>query len=121
MRESGAVADAEEWSGFVVEFGFFDGHIFEFTGLEDFAAFETLHEFCIFLAGDNLHARVLTLCHGGFSRELDWVGGHNPVCYFRPERARLSPELAVFLALPGHLSSAERELSIPGLLGGRAS
>src|SRR5277367_5405910 len=61
-------------SGFVVELGFFDGHIFEFTGFEDFAAFQTLHEFGVFLASNNLHARVLTWGHGGFSRDRTAVG-----------------------------------------------
>jgi hypothetical protein len=63
-----------KWSGFLIEFGFFDAHVFEFTGFEHLAAFETFHEFGVFLAGDDLHARVLTLCHGGFSREVAAVG-----------------------------------------------
>jgi hypothetical protein len=38
---------------------FFDAHVFEFTGLEYFAAFEALHELGIFFAAYDLHARML--------------------------------------------------------------
>jgi hypothetical protein len=50
-------------SGFVGQFGLFDGHVFEFAGFEDVAAFETLNEFGVFFAGHDLHTRVLTFWH----------------------------------------------------------
>jgi len=65
---------AGKGSGFLIEFGFFDAHVFEFTGFEHLTAFETFDEFGVFLAGDDLHTGVLTLCHGGFSREVAAVG-----------------------------------------------
>ncbi len=37
----------------------FDAHVLEFAGFEDLAAFQTLNEFGIFVAADDLHARVL--------------------------------------------------------------
>jgi len=39
------------------------GHVLEFTGLEDFAAFEAFHEFSVFFPGHDLHARMLALSH----------------------------------------------------------
>jgi hypothetical protein len=56
---------------FLVEVGFFDRHVFEFTGFEDFAALEALDEFGVFLTGNDLHARVFTRCHGWFFRETE--------------------------------------------------
>jgi hypothetical protein len=38
---------------------FFDIHVFEFAGLEDFAALLALDELRILVSADNLHARVL--------------------------------------------------------------
>jgi hypothetical protein len=38
---------------------FFDVHILEFAGLENFAAILAFHEFGILIAADNLHAKVL--------------------------------------------------------------
>src|SRR5580658_1616559 len=38
---------------------FLDAHVFEFARLEDFAALEALHELSVFLAADDLHARML--------------------------------------------------------------
>jgi hypothetical protein len=38
---------------------FFDAHVLEFAGLEDFAALEALHELGVFFAAHDLHARVL--------------------------------------------------------------
>ena len=43
--------------GFVFSF-FLDAHVFEFAGLEDFAALEALHELSVFIAADDLHARM---------------------------------------------------------------
>jgi hypothetical protein len=51
-------------SGFVVQFGVFDDHVLKLTGFEDVAALQAFDEFGVFLAGDNLHTRVLTLIHG---------------------------------------------------------
>ena len=50
-------------SGFFGLRSLFDGHILEFTGLKDVAAFETLDVLGVLIAADNLHARVLTLIH----------------------------------------------------------
>ena len=36
----------------------FDAHVFELTRFEDLAALQTFHEFSIFLAADDLHARM---------------------------------------------------------------
>jgi hypothetical protein len=38
---------------------FFDAHVLEFAGLEDFAAFETFHELGVFIAAHDLHPRML--------------------------------------------------------------
>ena len=43
----------------VAEFGFLDGHVLEFAGLEDIAAFLALDVLGIFVAGNDLYARVL--------------------------------------------------------------
>jgi hypothetical protein len=37
-----------------------DAHILKFAGLEDFPAFEALHELGIFVAAHDLHAGMLT-------------------------------------------------------------
>jgi hypothetical protein len=47
---------------------FFDGHVFELAGLEDFTTFETLYEFRILVTGDDLHARVLAFIHCCFAQ-----------------------------------------------------
>ncbi len=38
---------------------FFDGHVSKLAGLEDLATFSTLDELGVFVARDDLHARVL--------------------------------------------------------------
>jgi hypothetical protein len=38
---------------------FFDAHVLEFAGFEDFAALKAFHELGVFLAAHDLHARVL--------------------------------------------------------------
>jgi hypothetical protein len=50
-------------SGFLVQFGLFDIHVFEFAGLEDLAALQAFHKFGVFFAGHNLHTRVLACLH----------------------------------------------------------
>jgi hypothetical protein len=47
-------------SGFVLQLGFFDGHVFEFTGVKNFAAFQAFHELRVFVAGYDLNTRVFT-------------------------------------------------------------
>jgi hypothetical protein len=93
---------------FLVEVGFFDGHVFEFTGFEDFAAFEALDEFGVFLTGNDLHARVFTRCHGWFFREtelkLEVIIRIASSCPSGQDLAGIG----VFLALSGRLSSTER-------------
>jgi len=49
--------------GFVGQFGLFDGHVFEFAGFEDVAAFQALNEFGVLFAGHDLHTRVLAFWH----------------------------------------------------------
>jgi hypothetical protein len=53
----------EKESGFVCQFGFFDGHVFEFAGFEYLAAFQAFNKFGVFFAGHDLHTRVLAFCH----------------------------------------------------------
>jgi hypothetical protein len=50
----------EAASGFVLQLGFFDGHVFEFTGVKNFAAFQAFHELRVFVAGYDLNTRVFT-------------------------------------------------------------
>ena len=50
-------------SGFVSQFGLFDGHVFEFAGFENLAAFEALNKFGVFFAGHDLNTRVLAFWH----------------------------------------------------------
>jgi hypothetical protein len=47
-------------SRFVLQLGFFDGHVFEFTGVKNFAAFQAFHELRVFVAGYDLNTRVFT-------------------------------------------------------------
>lgn len=54
----------EKSSGFVLQPGIFDHHVFELAGFEDVAALQAFDEFGIFLARHNLHTRVLALIHG---------------------------------------------------------
>jgi hypothetical protein len=51
-----------------------DGHIPELAGLEDIAAKFAFHELRIFVAGDDTHARVLTLWLHAGSRARGAVG-----------------------------------------------
>src|ERR1700733_5929131 len=50
-------------SRFVFQPGVFDHHVLKLTRFEDVAALRAFDEFGVFLAGHNLHARVLTLIH----------------------------------------------------------
>lgn len=55
-----------DWTSDVfAELGFFDVHVLEFAGIKDFATLQAFHEFCVFIAGNNLHTRVLTFLHAG--------------------------------------------------------
>jgi hypothetical protein len=45
-------------SGLILQLGLFDGHVFEFTRLENLATFQALYVFRIFVAGHNLHTWV---------------------------------------------------------------
>jgi hypothetical protein len=54
MRE----ATAGSHSGFILQLGLFDGHVFEFARLENLATFQALYVFRIFVAGHNLHTWV---------------------------------------------------------------
>jgi hypothetical protein len=67
-------ADREGWRaklaglGFFVGFPLFDVHVLEFTGFKDLTAFEAFDELGIFVAGNNLDARVPTLLIHGFAQ-----------------------------------------------------
>jgi hypothetical protein len=50
-------------SRFVCQFGLFDGHVFEFAGFENLAAFQAFNEFGVFFASHDLHTRVLAFWH----------------------------------------------------------
>src|SRR4029078_6622678 len=41
----------------------FDDHVLELAGFEDLTAFLAFDELGVFLAGDNLHTRMLARCH----------------------------------------------------------
>jgi hypothetical protein len=53
---------------FVVRRGFFDGHVLEFTGFEDFAALEALNKLRVLFARHDLNTRMLTLLDHLFTR-----------------------------------------------------
>jgi len=46
----------------------FDANVFQFAGLEDLTALQAFHEFGVFVAAYNLHARVLTRSIRGVGR-----------------------------------------------------
>ena len=54
----------------IAQLGFFDVHVFEFAGVEYFAAFEALDVFGIFIAGNDLDTRMFAWSHG-----LTLIGG----------------------------------------------
>jgi len=54
---------------------FFNGHVSEFTGIKDIAAFQALDELCVFFSGHDADARMPTdFLHSGFFGRLfrDW-------------------------------------------------
>ena len=59
---------------------FFSGYVFEFAGVKDLTAFDTLDEFGVLFAGHDLYTRVLTrflmLSIRGSRRRRGW--SHNP-------------------------------------------
>lgn len=46
---------------------FLDAHVLEFTSFENFAAFKTFDELGIFVAADDLHARMLAWWFGAWN------------------------------------------------------
>ena len=62
MRFARWVQEGKE-SGFVRQFGLFDGHVFEFAGFEYLAAFQAFNKFGVFVASHDLHARMLAFWH----------------------------------------------------------
>jgi hypothetical protein len=50
-------------SELVRQLGFFDVHVFEFAGLEDFRAFQAFHELRVLITRDDPHTRVLALAY----------------------------------------------------------
>jgi len=56
---------ARQRSEFVSELRVFDGHVFEFAGLEYLATFKALDIFRVFVARHDAHTGVLALCHVG--------------------------------------------------------
>ena len=53
--------DVRHSSLFVGCFLFLDRHVLQFTGLENVSAFLAFHIFGVFVAGDDLHPRMLAL------------------------------------------------------------
>ena len=51
---------------FVGLFLFLDGHVLQFTGLENVPTFLAFHIFRFFIAGDDLHLRMLALLAADF-------------------------------------------------------
>ena len=105
-------------SGIVRKFCFFDGHVFEFAGFEDFTALQAFDEFFVFLAGHDLHTRVLALCHvTSLLGELGRRGwSHKSGCWislFRAVRG-ISPEFGGILDRLIRLSSPSLDLSVEG-------
>jgi hypothetical protein len=49
--------------GFVFKLRLFNAHVLEFAGLKDLTALQTLYEFKVLIARDDLHPGVLTLVH----------------------------------------------------------
>src|SRR5947208_7171849 len=97
-------------SEFVFEFRVFDGHIFEFAGLEYLATFKALDEFRVFVARHDAHTGVLALCHvasllGNWGRR-DWLhkSGLNSCPSGSGQRRR---KVGGILALVLRLSSLE--------------
>src|SRR5947208_11613713 len=97
-------------SEFVFEFRVFDGHVFEFAGLEYLATFKALEEFRVFVARHDAHTGVLALCHvasllGNWGRR-DWLhkSGLNSCPSGSGQRRR---KVGGILALVLRLSSLE--------------
>jgi hypothetical protein len=95
-------------SKLLFQLGFFNVHVFEFAGVEDLSAFETLDELAFFIAGDHSNTRVLTISHLAFSLgELATAGlkvikrGNHPG---RRDQVKI-PEIGRILAPPLLLSS----------------
>jgi cysteine desulfurase len=99
-----------------LQFGLFDVHVFEFTGLKDLAALHAFYELGVFFAGNDLDARVLALAHIdllGRLRRTGWTHRFRSL-WRAPGIALLggsSPELAVFLAVRVELSSRKMDTS----------
>jgi hypothetical protein len=93
-----------------LQLGFFDIHVSEFAGFEDFAALQALDEFGIFFAGHDLDTRVLARRHGillrGFLR-TGWTHRFRSGAPNFPKPAASLAELAVFLAGTIQLSSTK--------------
>ena len=60
----------------VVLRAFFNAHIFEFAGLEDFAALKAFHEFGIFVPAHNLHPWMFAGLLAGVRRARKRRRGH---------------------------------------------
>jgi hypothetical protein len=87
---------------------FLDAHVLEFAGFENFTALETLHEFSVFVAAHDLHARMFAGLLGGVLRLRKRLRGHkygnDTLVEYAEERIR--GNFPVILALLCHLSSA---------------
>lgn len=88
-------------SGVGTQLGFLDVHVFEFTGLKDFAAFGALHEFEVVLAGYDLDAGMLAGASVFllFGRRRRRESAHKPVARFaRWSEDVILPEIGGILA-----------------------
>src|SRR5438094_10649519 len=103
-------------SEFVFEFRVFDGHVFEFAGLEYLATFKALDEFRVFVARHDAHTGVLALCHvasllGNWGRR-DWLhkSGLNSCTSGSGQRRRKVGGILVLVLRLSSLQISSREL-----------
>ena len=92
----------------------FARHVFEFTGLEDFATFDAFHIFVLFVTRHDLDARMFARL-GGYALGHRWRDrSHKSGCY--QPRAGLAniPEFGGILARLECLSSKKALRTAPG-------
>ena len=68
----GLLADSFRGLGIGIRCALFDGHVLELTGFEDFTTFLTFHEFAVFIARHDLHARMFALVVHAVTQVVGW-------------------------------------------------